>query len=175
MGYAEVETMPVGTVQRWSLSLGRWAGVTVYVHLFFLLFAVLALAFTVPERDLVVAGVLTVGVLLASVIAHELAHWLAAIRVGGKVDAIVIGPVGGLLPPRVPDEPEIHLFVALAGPMAHLTLVVLASIALALAGQTNVLGLLNPVPVTVDLVAGGPWLIAAKLTLWLNWVLMLLN
>src|SRR6185436_7116482 len=123
-------TMPVGSVQRWSLSLGRWAGVTVYVHVFFLLFAALALAFTLPEPELVVAGSITVGVLLVSVLAHELGHSLAALRVGGRVDAIVIGPVGGLLPPRVPDEPEIHLFVALFGPIAHLTLVVLAAIAL---------------------------------------------
>src|SRR3954452_2743407 len=100
--------MPVGSVQRWSLSLGRWAGVTVYVHVFFLLFAVLALVFSLP--DLVVAGSITVGVLLVSVLAHELGHALAALRVGGRVDAIVIGPVGGLLPPRVPDEPEVHLF-----------------------------------------------------------------
>src|SRR5262245_53835712 len=113
--------MPVGTVQRWSLSLGRWAGVTVYVHVFFLLFAVLALAFALPDKDLLVAGSITVVTLLLSVLAHELAHLAATLRVGGKMDAIVIGPVGGLLPPRVPDEPEIHLFVALAGPIAHLT------------------------------------------------------
>jgi stage IV sporulation protein FB len=165
--------MPVGGVQRWSLYLGRWAGVAVYVHVFFLLLAVLVLACAVP--DLVVAGSIFVAVLLLSVIAHELGHALAATRVGGKVDAIVIGPVGGLQPPRVPDEPEIHLFVALAGPIAHLTLVVLAAIALAIDGQTNVLALLNPLPATIDLAEGSPAMIAAKLTLWLNWVLMLLN
>jgi Zn-dependent protease len=155
--------------------LGRWAGVTVYIHVFFLLLAVPALVFTLPDPQLVVAGSITVGILLVSVLAHELAHSLAAIRVGGKVDAIVIGPVGGLLPPRVPDEPEVHLFVALCGPIAHLTLVVLSAVALAIAGQPNLLGLLNPAPMTVDLVDGSPWLIAAKLALWLNWVLMLLN
>jgi Zn-dependent protease len=79
-----------------------------------------------------------------------------------------------LLPPRVPDEPEVHLFVALAGPIAHLTLVVLASIALVVGGQTSVLGLLNPLP-AIDLAEGSIWLVTAKLTLWLNWVLMLLN
>jgi Zn-dependent protease len=137
-----------------------------------LLFAVLALAFAVP--DMVVAGALLVAILFVSVVAHEAGHALAAARVGGKSDAIVLGPVGGLLPPRVPDEPEIHLFVALAGPIAHLTLVVLAAIGLVLAGQTDVLGLLNPFP-EIDLAEGGPWLVAARLTLWLNWVLMLLN
>ena len=167
--------MPVGSVQRWSLSLGRWAGVTVYLHVFFLLFAVPAVAFTLPDSDLMVASSIMVVVLFLSLLAHELGHALAAMRVGGQVDAIVIGPVGGLLPARVPDEPEVHLFVALAGPIAHLSLVVLAAMVLAFEGQTNVLGLLNPLATSVNLVEGSAWLVAAKLTLWLNWVLMLLN
>jgi Zn-dependent protease len=172
---AEDGFMPVGTVQRWSLSLGRWAGVTVYIHLFFLLFAVMAVAFAATDREMLVPGCLAVGIVLVSVLAHELGHLFAAMHVGGKMDAIVIGPVGGLLPPRVPDEPEIHLFVAVAGPIVHLALVVLAAVVLAIAGQTNLVGLFSPLPITVDLSDGSPWLIAAKLTLWLNWVLMLLN
>ena len=163
-------------VERWSLRLGRWWGISVYLHIFFLLFLVLALAFTLPDADLLWVGVLTVGVLLVSVALHELAHAVAATRVGGKVDAIVIGPVGGLISPRVPDEPEIHLFVALAGPIVHLTLAVLAAIGLAIAGNTQLLGLLNPLVTPQDLVEpGGFWIVGAKLTLWLNWILMLLN
>lgn len=167
--------MPVGSVQRWSLSLGRWAGVTVYLHVFFLLFAIPALAFTLPEPDLIVAGSIMVGVLFASLLAHELAHALAAIREGGKVDAIVLGPVGGLLPPRVPDEPEVHLFVASAGPFVHLLLVVASAAVLAVDGHTSVVALLNPLATSVNLVEGSAWLVAVKLTLWLNWILLLLN
>jgi Zn-dependent protease len=155
--------------------LGRWAGVTVYVHVFFLLFAVPALAFTLPDPVLMVAGSIMVAVLFASLVAHEVGHALAAIRVGGKVDAIVIGPVGGLLPPRVPDEPEVHLFVALAGPIAHLALVVLAAIALAADQQLSIVALFNPFATSVDLVDGSAWLVAGKITLWLNWILMWLN
>ena len=168
--------MPGCCVQRWSLSLGRWWGISVYLHIFFLLFALLALTFTLPDPDLLAVGVLTVGVLLVSVGFHELAHALAATRVGGKVDAIVLGPVGGLISPRVPDEPEIHLFVALAGPIAHLLLAVLAAVVLAMVGNTELLGLLNPLVTPQDLVEPGSiWLVGAKLTLWLNWILMLLN
>jgi Zn-dependent protease len=163
-------------VERWSLNLGRWWGVSVHLHIFFLMFLVLALAFTLPDPDLLGVGILTVGVVLISVALHELAHALAATRVGGKVDAIVLGPVGGLISPRVPDEPEIHLFVALAGPIVHLSLAVLAAIVLAVAGNTQLLGLLNPLVTPQDLVEpGGFWVIGAKLTLWLNWILMLLN
>jgi Zn-dependent protease len=150
--------------------------VAVYLHIFFLLSALLALAFTLPEPDLLGVSLLMVAVLLASVTLHEVGHALAALRVGGKVDAIVLGPVGGLMPPRVPDEPEIHLFVALAGPIVHLSIAVVAAIALAAAGNTQLVGLLNPLATPQDLVEpGGMWLVAAKLTLWLNWILMLLN
>jgi Zn-dependent protease len=166
--------MSVCCVQRWSLSLGRWFGVPVYVHIFLLLFAVLAVACSFP--DMVGAGVLTVAVLLTSVLLHELAHTLAALRVGGRIDAIVLGPVGGMISPRVPDEPEVHLFVALAGPIVHLLLAVLAAILLAAAGDTNLAGLLNPIATPDNLVDPEKnWIIAAKLTLWLNWILMLLN
>ena len=33
------------SVQRWSLSLGHWAGIHVRIHIFLLLFAVLSLAY----------------------------------------------------------------------------------------------------------------------------------
>jgi len=160
-------------VQRWSIGLGRWWGIPVRLHIFFIVFAVLALAFNASEQ--LTAGVVTVVVLLASLLLHEAAHALAALRVGGKVDVIVVGPMGGLVSPRVPDEPEIHLFVAMAGPIVHLSLVVLAAVALAISGHPNILGLLYPV-VPVDLTEGGDlWIVTCKLTLWLNWMLLLLN
>src|SRR3954464_12269048 len=102
--------MAACSVQRWSLPLGRWWGVAVYLHVFFVLSALLALAFLLPEPDLLSTGLMLIGVLLVSVMLQELGHSLAALRVGGKVDAVVLGPVGGLISPRVPDEPEIHLF-----------------------------------------------------------------
>src|SRR4051794_26203324 len=166
--------MPACSVQRWSLSLGRWWGVAVYLHLFFVLSALLGLAVTLREPDLLGAGFMLVVILLVSVTLHEVGHALAAIRVGGKVDAIVLGPVGGLISPRVPDEPEIHLFVAFAGPIVHLLLAVLAAIVLT-ANNTQLLALLDPFtpPDLVD--SPEPAIVAAKLTLWLNWTLMLLN
>src|SRR5690348_10286525 len=168
--------MPGCSVQRWSLPLGHWWGVAVYLHVFFIVSALLALAFLLPDRSLVAAGLMMIAVLLVSVTLHEAGHALAAIRVGGKVDAIVLGPVGGLIAPRVPDEPEIHLFVALAGPIVHLLLAVAAAAVLAAAHNTQLIGLLNPFATPKDLIEpGGAAIVAAKLTLWINWILMLLN
>lgn len=163
------------SVQRWSISLGRWSGIQVRIHIFFIVFAALAIVFsTLPDMDLLNDGLLTLAVALSSVVLHEVAHTLAAIRVGGKVDTIVLGPVGGLVSPRVPDEPETQLAVAMAGPIVHLTLVVIAAGALAISGYGSILGLLKPLD-PFDLVEGSGWLVFGKLTLWLNWVLLLLN
>jgi Zn-dependent protease len=163
------------SVQRWSISLGRWAGVQLRVHIFFLLFAVLAVAFSFRDNQLLIAAFMTLGVVLVSVLLHEAAHALAAVRVGGKVDSIILGPVGGLVLPRVPDEPEVQLFVALAGPLVQLTLVVLAAVGLAASGYAGELLGLFHVMAPDKLVDDGPWLMFGKLMLWWNWVLMWLN
>lgn len=161
------------SVQRWSLSLGHWAGIHVRVHIF-LLFAVVPLAYM--PVDLYWPAFLTLAVALVSLALHEAAHALAAIRVGGKVDTVILGPVGGLVSPRVPDEPEVQLFVALAGPIVHLSLVVVAAVGLALAGNTSILALLHPFNLSLyDDTSTDTWLLVGKLTLWLNWMLMLLN
>ena len=161
------------SVQRWSLSLGRWAGIHVRVHIFLLLFAVVSL--TYMPADLYWPAFLTLGVAIGSLCLHEAAHALAAVRVGGKVDSVILGPVGGLVSPRVPDEPEVQLFVALAGPIVHLSLVVVAAVGLALAGNTNILALLHPLlPSLID-DDQNAWLLLGKMMLWINWMLLLLN
>ena len=153
--------------------MGHWAGIHVRVHIF-LLFAVVPLAYM--PVDLYWPAFLTLAVALVSLALHEAAHALAAIRVGGKVDTVILGPVGGLVSPRVPDEPEVQLFVALAGPIVHLSLVVVAAVGLALAGNTKIAALLQPLNLSLyDDSSTDTWLLVGKLTLWLNWMLMLLN
>lgn len=161
------------SVQRWSLSLGHWAGIHVRVHMFLILFAVVSLAYM--PVDLYRPAFLTLAVAAVSLGLHEAAHALAAIRVGGKVDSIILGPVGGLVSPRVPDEPEVQLFVALSGPIVHLSLVVVAAVGLALAGNTDILSLLSPLNLSLYSDQDTTWMSIGKLTLWINWMLMLLN
>src|SRR3990170_8260359 len=146
------------SVQRWSLSLGRWAGIHVRIHIFLLLFAVVSLAYM--PADLYWPAFLTLAVAIGSLCLHEAAHALAAVRVGGKVDSVILGPVGGLVSPRVPDEPEVQLFVALAGPIVHLSLVVGAAVGLAIAGNTSILALLHPLNLSLyDDVNPNTWLL----------------
>lgn len=160
-------------VANWSFTIGRPWGVPIRLHFFLVVFALLTLAAT---SDMLQTGLLTLGVLMVSLLLHELAHAFAATRLGGKVDQIVLGPFGGLAAPRVPDEPEVQVFVALAGPLVHLALVVCAMFGLIFSGVANVevvsLMQLGFPATTPDEV---PWLLAVKLTLFLNWLLLLLN
>ena len=160
--------------RRWSLGFGQWGGVPVRLHWLMLLFFALATGVTLDGSWS--TGLMTAGILLASVALHEAAHCISALRLGGEVDAVVLSPIGGLHSPRVPDEPEPQVFVALIGPMTNLTLVVASTVAL-LALQTSpeqLLSLLNPVA-PMGLLDGSPAIVGLKQAIWINWALFLLN
>ena len=162
----------------WSLTVGRWRGVTVRLHLFFVLFVVGAYFanWQFAERGLVSVGnVLTVSfpVLFFSVLLHELGHAVWALRHGHVVEQLVIGPLGGMAPLRIPGNPRGELQVHLAGPVVNLAICVLCIPAL-LAANVDVLGLMNPL-VPQDVTLGGPFELVLKLTFWINGCLLLLN
>jgi Zn-dependent protease len=160
----------------WSIGLGRWAGVQVRLHALFLLFGVFTfyLGTRSADPDLMWYALLALGVLFFSVLAHEIAHCFAARRCDGHADEIVIGPLGGLAQVSVPHEPQCELITAMAGPLMNAVIWLAAIPLLLVLGDSNVLGLLNPLrPQAV--VEGPPLLVLLKLTCWLNWILLLVN
>ncbi|GAA4544997.1 site-2 protease family protein [Amycolatopsis samaneae] len=119
-------------MSRTVIPLGRWAGVAIDVHwsvlvAFALLTGSLAtdlLRRTVPDQDMaaywVVAVIIAVG-FLASLLAHELAHALAARREGAQVRRITLWMLGGTTElDGEPANPRTELLVAVAGPIASL-------------------------------------------------------
>jgi stage IV sporulation protein FB len=164
----------------WSVSLGRFAGVQVRLHAFFLLFAlgILYLAsgdIAGANAGLVGYCALALAVLLVSVLLHELAHGIAAQRVGGNVEELVLGPFGGLAPMSVPAQPQLQLIVAVAGPLVNLGLVFLSTMCLLLAGDGGDF----PRSLSIDAAdfsnAGAWWILAVKFLFWINWALLLAN
>lgn len=159
----------------WSLSLGRWYGVRVRLHVFFLLFAVAALylASLTNDREMVYFAIASLAILLVSVILHELGHCLAAMHFGGQPELVVLWPIGGLNPPYIPHEPHAELLTSAAG-MAVNLLIMLLLIPLLLAGGQPVLGLM--MPLAPHGLTDGPWLLVAfKLGYWVNWLLIVAN
>src|SRR4051812_33959299 len=109
----------------WSLHLGRWRRAHIRVHALFVAVAVFVLYLSTSgaRQESIGYGVLAVAILFFSVLAHELAHVYTALRVGGSLERIVIGPLGGLSQAEVPRESQGELIATLAGPVMNLAIV----------------------------------------------------
>ncbi len=158
----------------WNVNLGQWAGVRVRLHALFFLLAVLCL-FAAKGRgasEYMLYG-LFLAVLLLSVVLHELAHCLASRGVGGSPNLVVMWPLGGLAPANAPAEPAYECLVATAGPLANLSVAVVAAVGLALLGMPWP-HLLSPAPpYELD---GVSLRLVLRLALWVNlWLLFAMN
>lgn len=111
---------------KWSLKIGRYAGIDVYMHLtFLLLVGWVGLIHWQQGRSLaaVAAGVVFILLLFACVTLHEFGHALAARRFGIRTRDIILLPIGGVARlERMPDRPLQELGVALAGPAVNVAL-----------------------------------------------------
>ena len=154
---------PMSASPHWSLYLARLRRVHLRFHALFLAVAVFALFLSTGHAgdENAGLGLLAVGVLFASVLAHEAGHCLAAIRVGGSVDQVVIGPLGGMVPPEVPRDSQAELFTALAGPLVNLGFVLL-TLPLLVATNVEVTEILSPLEPT-GLITGSLGVVTLKL------------
>jgi Zn-dependent protease/CBS domain-containing protein len=113
-----------------SLRLGKILGITIQLHfswfIIFALFIFLLSYSLLDEYSLwtsVIVGVLTSILLFASVVAHELAHSLVAIRNGIPVKSITLFFLGGVAQiTREAARPKTELLMAIAGPLCSLVL-----------------------------------------------------
>jgi len=167
----------------WNLSLGRWAGVQVRLHVFFVLLGLVAIHLGSQEPNWQIAETLALlGILFVSVLAHEIGHCTVARCLGGTADQILIWPLGGLAQVNVSHEPQHELATALAGPLVNFVFCLLAGPLVWWFGQHDggpgggkvLQALLNPL-VPPGMVAGLSWFDALRWTLWINWLLALVN
>src|SRR5438309_951843 len=113
-----------------NVCLGRVGGIQVRIHLIFWLFFGAA-ALMVPRAAREIGWWAAVmAVWIASVLIHELAHYLAARRHGGSPHEVVLWPLGGLVQLSVPRSPAAEFAVALAGPLANALLAAAGTVVL---------------------------------------------
>jgi hypothetical protein len=170
----------------WSLCGGRWRGVEVRLHILLPLLALACLLLAVQSKAAAPAVVASaLAVLVLSVAVSELIRMIAAYRMGGHADAIVLGPVGGLTRFHLPIDPPAHIAVGLAGPTTFFVLMVMAGCGLALAGDEHVPRLLNPCNPQIHRLASTDFdelattssliPIVGQLTVWINCCLFLVS
>lgn len=132
---------------KWSIRVGTFAGIDVYVHTTFLmLIAWVAFAHWQEERSAAAAvqGVAFILALFGCVVLHEFGHALTARQFGIKTLDITLLPIGGLARlERMPDDPRQELWVALAGPAVNVAIAAVLLVALRVTGTLAPLGSLD--------------------------------
>jgi Zn-dependent protease/predicted transcriptional regulator len=132
---------------KWSLKLGRFLGIDVYLHFtFLLLLAFIGFAHWLAERNIqsALAGVAFFSLLFLCVLLHEYGHALMARRFGVATRHITLLPIGGLAQlERMPDEPRQELWIALAGPAVNVGIAALLAVWLTVTGSWQPVGELS--------------------------------
>ncbi|MEJ2511189.1 MAG: site-2 protease family protein [Anaerolineales bacterium] len=139
---------------KWSLKLGKFLGIDVYLHTtFFLMLAWIGITYWVQENSVaaVVSGVGFILAIFASVVLHEYGHALTARKYGIKTRDITLYPIGGVASlERIPEKPKQELWVALAGPAVNIVIAAVLFIWLLVTSTLEPLGSLS--------VAGGSFI-----------------
>ena len=95
---------------RWSLSLGKIAGIGIYIHFTtFILLGWIAFSYGMTSQSWQGAaeGVVLFTCLFAIIVMHELGHALAAKRYGIRTRDITLLPIGGVARPQCgPGPPD---------------------------------------------------------------------
>ena len=111
---------------KWSLKLGRFSGIDVYMHFTFILL-ISWVAFVNWRQGqsfaAAVAGVTFILAIFLCVVLHEFGHALSARHYGIKTRDIILLPIGGVARlERLPTNPRQELWVALAGPAVNVVI-----------------------------------------------------
>ena len=121
---------------KWSFEVTRLFGIPLKIHVTFLLLLLLVamLPRQAGETGTPLHGVLTILLVFACVVVHELAHSLMARHYGVNVRAIVLLPIGGVSQmEQMPEDPGQEIKVSVVGPLTSFalaaTFLILASLA----------------------------------------------
>ncbi len=109
----------------WSITIGRFWGTAVRIHITFLLFLAW-IGFSAYQRGGAAAAresVLFIVAIFTCVVLHEFGHILMARRFGITSKEVTLLPIGGVADiNKMPDKPYQELLIALAGPAVNVVI-----------------------------------------------------
>jgi len=131
----------------WSITLGRFGGTAVRVHLTFLLFLAW-IGFSAYQRGGFAAArdsVLFIVAIFTCVVLHEFGHIVMARRFGVISKEVTLLPIGGVADlNKMPDKPYQELLIALAGPAVNLVIAAALLMAVGAIGPSAIAHLDDP-------------------------------
>ena len=148
----------------WSVQLGRILGVTVRVHVLFLVFIVIELLRPLFGSTGLGVGptVLLLVCLFGVVLVHEFGHCLACRWSGGSANEILMWPLGGLAFCIPRERWTSHLITAAGGPMVNVILLAVLVPTIGLwTGAWWGVAIPNPLSLTLPAEVSAPWLLMA--------------
>lgn len=111
---------------KWSLKIGSYKGIPVYIHATFLIIIIWVAAthwFQTQNVAVMISGIFFVIAIFACVVLHEFGHALMAQKYGIRTRDITLLPIGGVARlEHMPDEPRQELWVAIAGPAVNVVI-----------------------------------------------------
>lgn len=166
----------------WSISIGRYFGVNVRVHILMLLWIVVELLRSWLTDQTSFTPFYTVIMLLSlfvCVLLHEFGHVFACRGVGGTADEILMWPLGGLAYCHPPDHWKAHLWTVIGGPLVNVVLAVVFGAVLLICGAPLWTGAI-PVPLLFpdawwQAIETREWMRFAYLFASMNMLLLLFN
>jgi Zn-dependent protease len=105
-----------------SIRIFRIAGITVFLHWTWFLFAIFEVNARAGSYSSLVWNVLEYLSLFLIVTLHEFGHALACRQVGGRANQIVLWPLGGVAYVDPPPRPGATLWSIAAGPLVNVAL-----------------------------------------------------
>ncbi len=105
-----------------SFPLFRFAGIQVYLHWWWFVFAVIEITMRNRAYTSVAWNIAEYLALFVIVLLHEFGHSLACRQTGGTADQIILWPLGGIAFVRPPPRPGAELWSIAAGPLVNVLL-----------------------------------------------------
>ena len=126
---------------KWSLYIGKPAGIKVFIHWTFILLVIwLSWMHLQQGHGLfeILIGLLFLAALFACVTLHEFGHALAARRYGIGTRDINLLPIGGVARlESMPEDPKEELVVAIAGPAVNVVIAIGLYLIMLVMGQSD--------------------------------------